>query len=253
MLRYVMGDTVLSRPGRFFKMLQQYGDSFRYGNAVTADYHRIAELASGMDLDWFFNEWVYQLGYPEYRLGWQSRQTADGWELTVELSQQNMSGAPECFHMPVEIRVTFAGGDTVIRYDVASNPQRNVFTLRAQPTGVEFDPNDWLLDEHTVQVGLQAGSPARPSAPWLAAGPNPGRGPVTFSYCLYDPGRFRLAVYDSQGRFLRRIASGAAEAGEHRVYWDRTDQCGRRLAAGVYIARLTCRGRETEVKLVLTD
>lgn len=253
MLRYVMGDTVLSRPGLFFQMLQQYGESLRYSNAVTAEYHRIAERVSGLDLDWFFNEWVYQLGYPNYRLGWHSRKSADGWELVVDLAQQNMSGAPACFHMPVEILVRFASGDTLIRYDVVSNPQRNVFGVRAQPVGVELDPNDWVLETHSVQVGLEAEPAAGLQSLWLSIAPNPGHSDIVCRYGLPTGSRVRVAVYDSQGRRVRCLHDGQSSAGVHTLRWDRAYQSGRQLSAGVYLIRLTTGAGQVERKLVLAD
>ncbi|MGH2570799.1 MAG: FlgD immunoglobulin-like domain containing protein [bacterium] len=48
----------------------------------------------------------------------------------------------------------------------------------------------------------------------------------------------RLDVVDVQGRVVRRLSSGAATPGRHRVTWDARDGSNRRVAAGVYFARL---------------
>jgi aminopeptidase N len=115
MLRYVEGDTVWAQPGVFFRALRAYGDSFRYKNANTEDYKRIHEQVTGLELDWFFDEWVYDDWYPTYSLGWQGRQTVDGWEVVLDVAQNNHSGAPAVFHMPVEVRVNWSGGNQTLR------------------------------------------------------------------------------------------------------------------------------------------
>ena len=50
---------------------------------------------------------------------------------------------------------------------------------------------------------------------------------------MSEPGDATLAVYDLLGREVARLADGPHAAGEHRVAFD-----ARRLAAGLYVARL---------------
>lgn len=253
MLRYVMGDTMLSRPGRFFKMLQQYGDSFRFGNAATHEYQRIASRASGLDLGWFFDEWVYHGGYPQYRVGWHGRQTADGWQVVINLSQNNGGQAPSCFHIPVEVKVSFASGDTVIRYDVSANPQLDAFAVRAQPTGVTFDPNTWILGTNTVQVGV--GDEFVPGVPFasVSLGQSPSRSRPVVRYELPGTRDVRLSVCDLSGRVVRELVNASVRGGRYSVAWDRLDASGARVPAGVYVVRLEAGSERAAAKLVLAD
>jgi len=232
MLRYAVGDTTWPGTGVFFRALREYGDSLKFGTANTEDYRRILERVTGLDLAWFFNEWVYSLGYPNYTCGWQSRQTADGWEVTINLTQNNMSGAPAVFHMPAQVRVQFASGDTSISFPVLASPQRGTFPVRAQPTGVTFDPNEWILDEHNVMVGLEGAGEAtlRPELTLLTS--NPGSGPVRFGYLLSRSSR--LEILDASGRRVRSLEVGG---GPGLAAWDRADESGRRVPAGVYFCR----------------
>ncbi|MBM3323736.1 hypothetical protein FJY69_09715, partial [candidate division WOR-3 bacterium] len=250
MLRYVVGDTNWAAPGVFFRMLRVFGDSLRFGNANTEDYRRIAEGVTGLDLGWFYDEWVYQLGYPRYTLGWQARQSGNDWSIVLNLSQNNMSGAPACFHMPVEVRVRFASGDTLIRFDVASNPQRIEFPVRAQPTVVDFDPNEWLLDQHTVTVGIEESQGV--TAPRLRiAGTSPASGPVHLHLELPASTDVRLEVMDRAGRLVRTLLSGRRPAGRSVVLWDFADDRGHGLGAGVYFVRMVAGHERRTVSLVL--
>lgn len=255
MLRYVAGDTTWPNHGVFFAALREYGDSFRYANANTEDYRRILERRLDLDLGWFFDEWVYSLGYPRYTVGWYGRETTDGWEVVVDLAQNNMSGAPAVFHMPVEIRISWSGGDTLIRYPVAASPQRNVFPVPAQPTALEFDPNEWLLDQHSVQVGLTSEiDPAlRIGRLQLDLGPNPCRNLTRLNFALPGTRDVRLEVFGLDGRLVRRFDCGRLSGGRHTLVWNLSDEGGSTLAPGVYVVRLTAGTEVVTGRIVKAD
>ena len=72
--------------------------------------------------------------------------------------------------------------------------------------------------------------------------PNPFRDQTTLEYVLPDPGPVRLAVYDVLGRQVRVLIDEKQQGGRHAVQWDGRDESGRRLASGVYLARLVVGG-----------
>ncbi|MGQ9708779.1 MAG: FlgD immunoglobulin-like domain containing protein, partial [bacterium] len=238
MLRYVLGDTVWDQPGIFFAALRAYGESLKYGNAATEDYRRICERISGLNLEWFFDEWVYNLGYPVYTVGWQANPTDNGWELIVDLTQNNMNGAPQTFHIPVEIKVGLVGGDTIIRYPVSENPQRNRFTFNRQPVDVEFDPNEWILDSHTVTVGVAEMPPVLYDKSILRIAPGIIRRTALLHYTLTQTTTVSINLYESTGRLIKTVRIANQPAGLHHLDLDLTDRTGKRLTAGVYLIEL---------------
>lgn len=253
MLRFVEGDTVWTEPGIFFRAMRVYGDSFRYRNANTQDYRRIHEQVTGLDLGWFFDEWVYGLGYPNYTVGWFGRQVQYGWEVVIDVEQHNMSGAPSLFHMPVEVKVNWSGGSQTFRFDVAANPQRAVFSVPAQPTGIVFDPNDWILERHTVRLGVAEDVGAGVRARLLSLGPNPATGRVELAYTVPAERPVQVDIYDQAGRLVRRLVSGPARPGPNRLVWNCTDEEGRQVGAGVYTVRLASGADNDSRKLVLRN
>jgi aminopeptidase N len=48
----------------FFRILRKWAEMYKYGDASTADFIRLAEQEAGMDLANFFNVWLYQKGKP---------------------------------------------------------------------------------------------------------------------------------------------------------------------------------------------
>ena len=83
------------------------------------------------------------------------------------------------------------------------------------------------------------GDGGRPLAFELSASPNPTRGPSLVRYSLAHAGPMAVGIYDVQGRRLRSLAAGRAEAGAGRLTWDGKDGAGRQLANGIYFVRLT--------------
>jgi hypothetical protein len=58
MLRLKIGNTA------FFQLLQNWFTTFHNGNVVTAEFQAMAEQLSGLDLDQFFQQWIYSRGIP---------------------------------------------------------------------------------------------------------------------------------------------------------------------------------------------
>jgi aminopeptidase N len=253
MLRFVEADTNWAEPGIFFRAMRAYGDSFKYGNANTEDYKRIHEQMTGLDLDRFFDEWVYDDWYPVYSLGWQGRQNGSNWEVVLALSQDNGPSAPPVFHMPVEVRVSWSGGNATFRYDVDSSPQVNVFAVGGQPTSVTFDPNDWVLEQHETHVGVAQGPLVSYRTALRLDGPNPTTGPVRLGYELARAGQTRIDIYDGSGRLMRTLLEGQRPAGRYSATWDRKGNGGQTVSAGAYFCRLSAGSESRTIRLVLTD
>ncbi len=69
--------------------------------------------------------------------------------------------------------------------------------------------------------------------------PNPFNPRTTISYELPGDSRVELAVYDLNGRLVKRIRSGETEvAGRHEAVWFGQDESGQEAASGVYLYRL---------------
>jgi photosystem II stability/assembly factor-like uncharacterized protein len=97
----------------------------------------------------------------------------------------------------------------------------------------------------TISIEGAVDAPVSPSVlaslNFAAPSPNPSRGPVTFSFALPRESAARLTVHDVAGRVVRTLWNGPAD-GDRTVVWDRRDDAGQALAAGVYFARLEAEG-----------
>ena len=88
-------------------------------------------------------------------------------------------------------------------------------------------------------------------APRLAGYPNPFNPRITLDYAVERTGPVRLEVYDLQGKLVRTLVRDRREAGDHTCVWDGHDEHGRRVGAGVYLARLRTVAGQMTRKLAL--
>jgi aminopeptidase N len=109
MLRLVLTDPETGSDARFFQMLRDFLAAYRGKDASTEDFIRYAQKymthASDLDrngkLDWFFKEWVYSTGLPEYQLRTSVRRLAQG-SCQVQ-GTVNQVSAPSGFEMLVPV------------------------------------------------------------------------------------------------------------------------------------------------------
>jgi len=61
----------------------------------------------------------------------------------------------------------------------------------------------------------------------------------------------RLEIFDIAGRRVYRTDLGSVAAGTRKVTWDGTDNSGRGVAAGSYVARLTAGPTTSSLRFVI--
>lgn len=89
------------------------------------------------------------------------------------------------------------------------------------------------------EVSVGGAAPTTPSGLELQVRPSfAGRNPCTIRYRLPAPGAATVRIFDLRGRPVRSLGGGAASAGMMETRWDGRDDQGRRVASGVYFARV---------------
>ena len=141
MLRNIVGDAT------FFQILRNYYSDPRYANgaAQTEDFQGICEAASGKDLDYFFQEWIYGTYYPKYSYSYMSESAGGGYYNVFIHLDQTQTSSPTHFTMPVDVRVTSSSKDTTVA--LFNDPRHKDFKVRIPGSGisVSVDPDRWIL------------------------------------------------------------------------------------------------------------
>ena len=138
MLRYKMGDT------NYFQALRNYlaDQDLAYAYAKTPDLQSHLEAQSGMDLDEFFNDWVYKQGYPTYNIN-----VSSGSNLAiVTINQTQSHPSVSFFEMPVTIRFTSnSGAEYYTVLDNTFNGQQFTVQLPFTAVSATVDPNHHII------------------------------------------------------------------------------------------------------------
>ena len=86
-------------------------------------------------MDWFFDQWVYGTGIPEYNFSWTSTPLKNGkYQIQCKINQENVE---KDFQMYVPIQVSF-GDKGVARLRVLVNGHKTDYTLPRMP----FEPQE---------------------------------------------------------------------------------------------------------------
>lgn len=144
MLRFKLGDTA------FFQALKNYlaDPNLAYKYAVTSDLQAHLEAVYGHSLTDFFNDWIYNEGYPTYTI------TAQNWgagqaKFTVNQTQSDPSVS--YFELPVPVRIFGAGGQQADL--VLDNTFDGEVIIKSVPftvTGVQFDPEKHIISRNST-------------------------------------------------------------------------------------------------------
>jgi aminopeptidase N len=255
MLRRVVGDEA------FFESLRSYFRAHRYGNASRVDFQSACESESGMDLQWYFDEWLDAPGYPSLRYDWQAAETGIGrrsgpdWELSLDIGQ-NPEG--RIFQMPIDLRALGSDGaeaDTTVWVLDETTQVRWILPFR--PDSLVFDPDGWVVLK-TERGSWSGGSTEDQSDPYALRPnyPNPFREStsiqVEFREGAESGASADLRVYNLIGERVKSL--GTVQWGNEpvrTVEWNGTDDSGRRLPSGIYIVRLEGGRVSVERKVVL--
>ncbi len=154
MLRYVMGDR------EFKDAIKLYIERYSFGYAQTGDLLRCTYDATGIPYSWFFEEWIFHGGEPEYKVSYTVLDDTTGkraTRITVTQMQEtnNMVGL---FKMPIRFEVHYKDShfDTLVVWIenktheiIIPNPEKKTIDY------VLFDPGRKVVKKVTFDKGFE--------------------------------------------------------------------------------------------------
>jgi len=140
MLRLKTGDEV------FFQILQTYFTDYYNGNVITDDFQEVCENVSGMNLDQFFLQWIYQPGLPSIQYTYFFNPYMAIPRIMTYV--QTESNTDTEFYIDVPFHI-YAGTeqDSVLMQGAPNTPLQTI-SITDIPVydDVECDPNNWVLN-----------------------------------------------------------------------------------------------------------
>ncbi|MCK5330340.1 MAG: T9SS type A sorting domain-containing protein [Candidatus Marinimicrobia bacterium] len=242
MLRHVVGDST------FFNILRTYADepSMKYNSVTTDQFRSVCEAVSGLDLQTYFQQWIYGSYFPRYALHWQQNQDS----LIVTIQQVQQTGT--FFQMPIDLEIICT--DTTYTEVVNNTQVTEDFTLALPPgkmvSNVILDPDDWILK--SVQYLNNGVDQTLPTDFVLEpAYPNPFNAMVTIPFKSKVRGSINISIFNIRGEEVQKF-SGNYDPGNHSIVWDGKDRYLQSLSSGVFIVRMQySKGSDTRKILLL--
>jgi aminopeptidase N len=118
----------------------------------TSQFRIAIEESTGQAMDWFFDEWLYRMGHPVFRITQSYDDSAKALELKVEQIQKPDpdSQYPQVtfFQTPVEVEIGTAAGTRIERIQIRpASEQTFTFKADSKPLLVNFDYHGTLIKE----------------------------------------------------------------------------------------------------------
>ncbi len=145
MLRYVVGNEDYRRT------VTHYLNRFSFKNVETYDFMIAFHDVAGYNLDWFFDQWLYHGGEPEYKVSYEARTDVTEFRVKQVQARNELIGL---FRMPIQFEVWYTDGtrDTVrpwIEHETETisipNPKHKAVDY------VLFDPDNHILKQVTFE------------------------------------------------------------------------------------------------------
>lgn len=166
MLTYVIGEEQWKRALKYYLL------THAYANVETNDLQQAIQDKLGLDLSWFFDQWVLRGGEPQYTVSYQPVNDNKGNRSTrISVAQtHDRNEQVGLFRMPVvfEVHYTDGSSDRVTRWIEAASEEVNVPNAgRKEIAFVLFDPNSMIMKTLKFKKGYEELKAQALSAPFM--------------------------------------------------------------------------------------
>jgi aminopeptidase N len=146
MLRWAVGDSA------FFTGMRNYAEDpeLCYDFSNTADFKYYMEQSSGMDLTNFFDVWVYEEGFPSLVTRWKRQSSS---VIEVQINQSTSHSSVSFFPLKAPYLAKGENRDTMLFINHSSPAQLETIDVGFEVQELVFDPEVWLLAQHTMLEG----------------------------------------------------------------------------------------------------
>ena len=140
-LRGVLGDSA------WWKGIRGYVAANKLRVVETDDFRKAMEAASGKDLKWFFDQWVYHAGHPELKVRWHYEDADKTVRVQIQQTQKVDDQTP-LFRLPSTLEITEDSSLSRVIPIVIDGPSHEfVIPAATKPKMVQIDPKGWLIKE----------------------------------------------------------------------------------------------------------
>ena len=158
MLRHILGED------NFRRSINHYLQKHAFATVETWDLQKAIMDETGINMDWFFDQWIHRGGEPIYSFAWNSHQnvsaenkavveTSPAYTIQINIDQkQKQDAVVGLFKMPIDIDVLYYDGSSEKR-TVWVDQAHHTFTWKSfkAPATVVFDAGSHVLKSVETQ------------------------------------------------------------------------------------------------------
>jgi len=83
--------------------------------------------------------------------------------------------------------------------------------------------------------------------------PNPFFNSTNIHYLVYETSKVHMAIYNSNGKMIKRLVNEQKQKGQYTALWSAQDQFGKNVQPGLYFCKLSYEGHQSITKLLLIE
>lgn len=142
------------------RVLTHYLKTHAYANVETNDLQQAIKDVLGLNLDWFFDQWIYRGGEPHYRVHYEDLTYNDGSQSTEIAIEQihKMDETTHTFKMPIKLEVHYTDGSVASIIEVIEQEFEVVKINNLNKLAIDFvlfDPNSIILKQVTFKKSFE--------------------------------------------------------------------------------------------------
>ncbi|RKZ34574.1 hypothetical protein DRQ33_01865 [bacterium] len=237
MLRFIMGDSL------FFSAVREYTYRFRYKTVTNDSFRIVMEEFWGDSLDWFFEQWVFQAGYPRFEYWYECNYQDTSYLAHLNISQNNIYGGPEVYTMPLEIKLELDDYDLWDTVWVNSIQHDFYWDVADSVERIRIDPNYHSLRRAVVvsDIDEMVDIPDRLE---MTVAPNPFNSVCKIRISKQKNMNCNISIQDITGRTLKKFLI-APESEKYTIKWNAEN-----IPDGIYFIRCKCGESEITEKAI---
>jgi len=186
MLRYELDNDSV-----FFNVMRNFQKTYKNSVATGMDFLQVLEETSGMEFDWFFDQWYFGKGFPKFSFTWwQSKDS-----LNISSTQTGSADDSPFFKTHMDFQVTYIDGtDTIIRFEQTEDEQLFLVSVPNFVSNVIADPDNWILEySSTIKKPVEGGT--------FSVGPNPFTDEIMIEFNYSNLNR-NITISDLTGKVV---------------------------------------------------
>ncbi|UCE39879.1 MAG: M1 family metallopeptidase [Candidatus Aminicenantes bacterium] len=142
MLRFILGDEP------FFRTLKHFLHKHEFEAVATHDFMKAVKEATGENMDWFFEQYIFSPGHPVFDVSYVWNEGAGNVRMMVRQVQDTSKGIP-IYKVPVIIGIHTDEGKALEKVWIEKQEEVFTFPVEEKPLMMRFDEGNYLLKEWT--------------------------------------------------------------------------------------------------------